>query len=123
MVWHILRATVLAMGAGLGGFALTMIFRHTVATLALLFVYSIGGEIIVNLLPFDGAGRWSVGNNVLGWLATRYHYFDASIVLLRRAAACSSTQMMTHLESGTFLGVLLVVAVVISLLWFRRRDV
>ena len=31
--------------------------------------------------------------------------------------------MMTHLESGTFLGVLLVVAVVVSLLWFNRRDV
>ena len=30
---------------------------------------------------------------------------------------------MTHLESGTFLGVLLVVAVVVSLVWFNRRDV
>ena len=60
-----------------GAFALTMIFRHTVATLALLFVYSIGGEIIVNLLPFDGAGRWSLGNNALGWLAT-------ALPLLRR---------------------------------------
>ena len=50
VVWHVLRATLLAMGAGLGAFALTMVFRHTVATLALLFVYSIGGEIAVNLL-------------------------------------------------------------------------
>ena len=48
------------MGAGLWAFALTMIFRHTVATLALLFVYSLGGEIVVNLLPFEGAARWSV---------------------------------------------------------------
>jgi hypothetical protein len=122
VVWHVLRATALAMGAALGGFALTMIFRHTVATLALLFVYSIGGEIIVNLLPFDGAGRWSVGNNALGWLAPRYHYFDASIVCTP-GKRCSSTQMMTHLESGTFLGILLVVAVAVSLLWFNRRDV
>jgi hypothetical protein len=122
VAWHVLRATVLAMGAGLGAFALTMIFRHTVATLALLFVYSIGGEIVVNLLPFDGAGRWSVGNNALGWLATSYHYFDASIVCTP-GERCSSTQMMTHLESGAFLGILLVVSVVVSLLWFRRRDV
>ena len=39
VAWHVLRAVALA-GAGLGVFALTMIFRHTVATLALLFVYS-----------------------------------------------------------------------------------
>jgi hypothetical protein len=30
---------------------------------------------------------------------------------------------MTHLESGTFLGILLVIAVVVSLVWFSRRDV
>jgi hypothetical protein len=122
VVWHVLRATALAMGAGLGAFAVTMIFRHTVATLALLFVYSIGGEIVVNLLPFDGAGRWSVGNNALGWLSTHYRYFDASIACTP-GDRCSSTQVMTHLESGTFLGVLVVIAVVISMVWFSRRDV
>jgi hypothetical protein len=122
VLWHVLRATVLAMGAGLGAFALTMIFRHTVATLALLFVYSIGGEIVVNLLPFEGAGRWSVGNNALGWLATHYRYFDASIVCTP-GEGCSSTQSMSHLQSGTFLGILLAVAVFVSLVWFQRRDV
>ncbi len=122
VAWHVLRATVLAMGAGLGAFALTMIFRHTVATLALLFVYSIGGEIVVNLLPFEGAGQWSVGNNALGWLATHYHYFDASIVCTP-GERCSSTQVMTHLESGLFLGILMVIAVVVSVVWFSRRDV
>ncbi len=122
VVWHVVRATALAMGAGLGAFALTMVFRHTVATLALLFVYSIGGEIVVNLLPFDGSGRWSLGNNALGWLATSYRYFDASIDCTP-GERCSSTQTMTHLESGTFLGVLLVIAVAVSLVWFNRRDV
>jgi ABC-2 type transport system permease protein len=122
VLWHVLRATVLAMGAALGAFALTMIFRHTVATLALLFVYSLGGEIVVNLLPFEGAGRWSVGNNALGWLATHYVYFDASITCTP-GERCSSSQVMTHLESGTFLGILLLISVVLSLVWFNRRDV
>ena len=72
------RAVALAWGPGSARFALTMIFRHTVATLALLFVYSVGGEIAVNLLPFEGAGRWSVGNNALGWLATHHRYFDST---------------------------------------------
>ncbi len=122
VAWHVVRAVALAMGAGLGGFALTMIFRHTVATLALLFVYSVGGEIAVNLLPFEGAGRWSVGNNVIGWLATHHRYLDTTIDCTP-GERCSSMQVMTHLEAGLFLGILLLVAVAVSLLWFRRRDV
>jgi ABC-2 type transport system permease protein len=120
--WHVLRAVVLSMGAGLGGFALTMAFRHTVATLALLFVYAVGGEIVVNLLPFEGAGRWSVGNNAVGWLATHHTYFDASINCTP-GDRCSSTQVLNHLEAGSFVGVLLVIAVVVSLVLFNRRDV
>ena len=122
VAWHVVRATGWPWAPALGAFALTMIFRHTVATLALLFVYSIGGEIAVNLLPFEGAARGPWGNNAVGWLAIHYRYFDASIVCAP-GERCSSMQVMTHLESGTFLGILLVIAVVVSLLWFNRRDV
>ena len=120
--WHVVRAVALAMGAALGAFALTMVFRHTVATLALLFVYSVGGEIAVNLLPVEGAARWSVGNNAFGWLAQHHRYIDSSITC-SPGEQCTTRQVMTHLESGTFLGILLAVAVVFSLLWFNRRDV
>jgi len=122
VAWHLVRAVGLSMGAGLGAFALTMIFRHTVATLAILFIYSVGGELVVNLLPFEGAGRWSVGNNAFGWLATHHRYFDATISCTP-GERCSSMQVMTHLEAGTFLGILVLVACVASLLWFRRSDV
>jgi hypothetical protein len=120
--WHVVRAVVLGMGAGLGGFALTMIFRHTVATLAVLFVYSVGGELVVNVVPFEGAGRWSVGNNVLGWLAAQHRYFDPTIDC-PPGERCSPMQVMSHLEAGTFLSVLLVIAAVVSLVSFRRRDI
>jgi hypothetical protein len=30
---------------------------------------------------------------------------------------------MTHLQSGTFLGILLLISVVVSFVWFNRRDV
>jgi hypothetical protein len=122
VAWHVVRTVALGMGAGLGGFALTMIFRHTVATLALLFVYAVGGEILVNLLPFEGAGRWSVGNNTYGWLARSHSYLDSSIDCAP-GERCSQLQVMTHLEAGSFLLVILVVAVALSLLSFRRRDV
>lgn len=122
VAWHVARAVALSMGAGLGVFALTMVFRHAVATLALLLVYSVGGEIAVNLLPIEGAGRWSVGNNAFGWLATNHRYFDSTIVCTP-GERCSSMQVMTHLEAGAFLSALLVIAVAVSLVWFHRRDV
>ena len=120
--WHVARAVALGMGAALGAFALTAILRHTVATLALLFIYSVGGEIAVNVLPIEGAGRWSVGNNALGWLAPHHRYFDATISCTP-GDRCSPMQVMTHLEAGTFLGILLLVSVAVSLVWFQRRDV
>lgn len=119
--WHLLRATVLTMAAGLGGYALTMIFRHSVTTIALLFVYAVGGEILTNLVPVEGAGRWSLGNNIFGWLATNHHYFDPSLDCAP-GERCTPIQVMTHLEAGAFLGALLLVAVVVSILVFRRRD-
>jgi hypothetical protein len=122
VAWHVARAVALAMGAGLGAFALTMVFRHTVATLALLFVYAVGGEIAIGLLPLEGAGRWSVGNNVFGWLSTSHHYFDFTLDCTP-GDPCSSAQVLTHLEAGTFLGILLVVTVAFSMVWFARRDV
>jgi ABC-2 type transport system permease protein len=123
VAWHLARAVALAMAAAVGSFAMTMIFRHTVATLALLFVYSVGGEILVNLLPFEGAGRFAVGNNIYGWLGSHHRYFDPTISCSPGEPGCTSTPLMTHLASGTFLGVLVVVAVLLSLVVFRRRDV
>jgi hypothetical protein len=119
--WHLLRGVALGAGAGLGAFALTMVFRHTVATLALLFVYAVGGEIALGVLPIEGAGRWSVGNNAYGWLAESHRYFDATSCT--PGERCNPLQVITHLQAGTFLGILLLVSVVVSLVWFSRRDV
>lgn len=118
--WHLLRAVLLAMGAGLGAYALAMLFRSTVATLALLFAYSVGGELLVTL-PFEGAARWSLGNNVFGWLETSMHYLSPTAC--SRAGECSPLAEMSHLEAGLYLLGLLLVAVVASVVAFRRTDV
>jgi hypothetical protein len=118
IVWHLVRTVVLAMGAGLGAYALTMVFRHSVATLALLFAYAIGGELVVELLPVDDIGRWSVGNNVFGWLETHLEINSCSSVV----AGCDRTHI-SHLDAGLYLLVLLLVAVGASWLAFRRQDV
>lgn len=118
---HLLRAVVLGMGAGLGAFALTTIFRTSFATLAVLFVLSVGGEIVVGLLPIDGIGRWSLGNNVSGWLQVKMTYFDNGAHCL--TADCDKPQHISHLDAGLYLLVLLVAVVAASWASFRRRDI
>jgi hypothetical protein len=120
--WHLLRAVAFAMGASLGAFALTMLFRHAVATLALLFVLSVGGEILTYLLPIDNVGRWTLGNNVYGWLETRMEFFDPTS-RCARLGDCDRLAHIGHLQGGVYLLGLLAVAVVLSVLLFRRRDV
>ncbi|HEY0904819.1 MAG TPA: hypothetical protein VGE14_13115 [Marmoricola sp.] len=120
--WHLMRAVLFAAGAALGAFALTMLFRHSVATLALLFAYSVGGEILAFLVPVDGIGRWTLGNNVFGWLETRLEYFDPT-AHCARLGSCDGLEHISHLEAGGYLLALLLVAVLAGLLAFRRRDV
>ncbi|MGY2874493.1 ABC-2 type transport system permease protein [Marmoricola sp. URHA0025 HA25] len=120
--WHLLRAVLFAVGASLGAFSLTMLFRHSVATLALLFAYSVGGEILAVLVPIDDVGRWTLGNNVFGWLETRMQFFDPSAGCARRGD-CEGFQHIGHLQGGAYLLVLMVVAVLLSATFFARRDV
>jgi hypothetical protein len=120
--WHVLRAVLLAMAAGLGSYALTMLFRHTVATLGLLFAYVAGGEVLINLLPIHGASRWSAGNNVYGWLKPHFQYVDPAAGC-KAFSNCDAAHRLGFGQSGWFLGVLLVVAVVASVVTFVRRDV
>lgn len=120
--WHLLRAVLFCMGAAVGAYALTMLFRHSVATLSLLFAYSVGGEIVAFLVPVDNVGRWTLGNNVFGWLETRMEFFDPT-ARCAKAGTCESLEHIGHLQGGLYLLVLLLVAAVPSVLLFRRRDV
>ncbi|MCW2817951.1 MAG: hypothetical protein JWR42_738 [Marmoricola sp.] len=119
--WQSARTVALGAGAALGAFAVTMALRHTVATLALLFVYAVGGEVLVNLLPVDGASRWAVGGNTVAWIARRHSYYDPTVTC--SGPRCSPLRVLTHAQAGGFLLVVLVVVSVVSVLWFRRRDV
>ncbi|MGN6251075.1 MAG: ABC transporter permease subunit [Marmoricola sp.] len=121
-VWHVLRAVALAAGAGLGGYALTMLFRSSLATLALLFAYVAGGEVLINLVPVAGGARWTANANLFGWLADRYTYVDPAVGC-RAFSNCDATRSLDQLQAAWFLLALLAVAVVASVLAFRRRDV
>jgi ABC-2 type transport system permease protein len=117
------RGLALVAGGGLGGFALTMLLRSTVGTLAVLFFFSVGGEALIANLPFDKVARWSLGNNVFAWLDNGIQVYDESIPCDPSGLECNQTFTLSLAHGATFLLVMLAVAVVLSLVLFRRRDV
>jgi ABC-2 type transport system permease protein len=121
--WTAGRGVVLAAAAAVGGYALTMLVRHTVGTLAVLFGYTVGGEILIASLPVEGIGRWSLANNVFAWLRGRHEYFDASLRCQPGIDHCEQSAVLTLGDAGLYLGGLLLLASATSLLLFHRRDV
>lgn len=114
------RGLGLVAGVALGSFALTMLLRHTVGTLGLLFGYAVAGEGLAASLPFDKMSQWSLSKNVLAWIQDGVDVYDESIC---GDAPCDPFYVLTLCHSATYLGVLLLVAVVTSLVAFRARDV
>jgi hypothetical protein len=118
--WFAARGVVLASLGALGGYALTMLLRHTVGTLALMFGYVVAGEALVANLPIDHAGRWSVANNVFAWLDNGTQVYDPRMPCLQD---CNQMFTVTLAQGVEYLGVLLLLVVVLSMVLFRRRDI
>lgn len=121
--WMAGRGVLLAAFGALGGYALTMLVRHTVGTLAAMFAYSVGGEALTASLPIEGAGRWSLSNNVFAWLYDGYEYYDGSITCSPASDICDQMATMTQAQGATYLGVLLLVVLGLSAFSFWRRDI
>jgi hypothetical protein len=122
-----LRGALLAGFAGLGGYALTMLFRSTVATLGVLFAVAIAGPLLITMLGFPGHQRLLPQNNVAAVLFegarfTDYNRSDCFSDNGRGPADRCVVEISTAGGSGYF-GGLLLLAGVPSLLSFRRRDV
>lgn len=123
IAWGSARGVALAGVAALGAYALTMLFRHTVGTLAVLFAYAIGGEILLGSIPVDGMGGLTLSNNVFAWVFGGHDYFDPSIVCLPTQEFCDQMAHRGMWEGGVYLAVLVAAACVLSILLFRRRDI
>lgn len=117
------RAAVLAGAGALGGYALTMLLRHTVGTLGLLFAYVAGGEAVIALLPVEGIGRWSLSNNLVAWVGDGHTYWDPSLSCPGGGFDCDQQALLTLGQSAVYLGPLLALVVLASVWSFRRRDV
>jgi ABC-2 type transport system permease protein len=119
---HGARSVLLAAACGLGAYALTMALRSTMVTLALLFAYAVAGEALWASLQFERSSRWSLAANVQAWILNGVEVFDESICGPTRQG-CDPTYVLSGAHGAVYLGALLVVAVVLSLLTFPRRDI
>jgi hypothetical protein len=120
--WMSARGVLLAAAAGLGGYALTMLLRSTVATVAVLFAYSAGGEALLALAPVDRSGLWSPTNNLFAWIGDGVQVYDDSVVC-RPDEVCSQQFTVSLAHGAAYLGVLLLVTLLVSAFAFRRRDI
>ena len=119
--WHLLRTLALGMVAAVLAYALTMLFRHTGATLALLFGASVAAEVLLSLLPISGAGRISPSHNAFAWLLGETSYYDPTITC-PGAGDCQQLRTLTMWPAGLLIAVVFVVVVLVSVVSFRRRD-
>lgn len=117
------RGVLLAALAGLGGYALAMLLRSTVATVGVLFVYVAGGEALLAVLPLHRSALWSPSNNLFAWLRDGVSVFDGSVVCTPGPAPCDQQTTISLLHGAAYLAVLLLVAVIASVASFRRRDI
>ncbi len=122
-VW-VLRGSLLTALAGVGGYAMTMLFRSTVATLGVLFAVAIVGPLLITVLGFPGNQRYLPQHNYAAVLnhGTTYYDYD-SCNSSGGEQECNPERSLSMAHGMTYFGSLLALAVVPSLLSFRRRDV
>ena len=72
------RGSLLAAGAAVGGYALTMLFRSTVATLGVMFAVAVAGQAVFVAVLGESAMRWVLPTNIAAFLFNGYDYYDGS---------------------------------------------
>ena len=125
-IWETQARGVLAIAvAGLLGYALTMLFRSTVATLSLMFGVAIAGSMVVVAILGDSAARWLLPTNFLAFVLGGFSYYDPTACTQSSDGSVTGSceRVLPAVDGGIVLGVLVVVAVGLSLWSTQRRDV
>lgn len=123
------RAACVTAVAALLGFALTMLFRSTVATLGILFGIALAGGILLGILGFEG--RWNPAYNVSAVIRDGQEYWVQVECTPEQVeeqggelyGTCSERRTITLAQGAGYLGTATAGTSLLSLLWFRRRDV
>ncbi len=113
-----LRGMLLAAGAALVAYALTMLFRSTVATLGVLVGVTILTPILLALVAFPNNERWMPTTNLVAVIQDGTTYYDDTCT---NADTCE--RELTLAGGTAYLLGLLALSVAPSVATFRRRDV
>jgi hypothetical protein len=123
-----LRGAAFAAAAALGGYALTMLFRSTVATIGVLFVVSVAGGMVVSVLGISE--RWQPPTNVSAIVNNGTTYWvetpsgcSSGQRRVEEGSSCDSERELGLAGGALYYGLPLLVAGAASVLSFRRRDV
>lgn len=118
------RGVVLVALAGLLGYALTMLFRSTVATLGVGLGVVAGGSLGILALVGEGGMRWLLPSNALAVLNDGYDFYVWSPACDGgyESGAASCLRTISLADGSLYLGVVLVVVVALSLWTFDSRD-
>jgi ABC-2 type transport system permease protein len=114
------RALLLAVGAALLAYALTMLFRNTVATLGVLFGINLLAPLLLSTSALSNAERWMPHVNFTAVLQGGTTYYDPD---LTDCAGGICQVSLSATSALVYFGVVLLVVVVVSVWSFRRRDV
>jgi len=117
------RGAGIAAGAALAGYALTMLFRSTVAALGVLLAVSVAGGIVLAVIGIDSV--WNPGLNIAAVILDGVKYW-ADAPCPGGGGMGDMCQVEKTLPLGRslwFLGTGLVLFAAASLASFHRRDV
>lgn len=117
----VLRSAAIVVVAGLLGCALGLLLRHTAGVVGAVLGYGVVVELIaVNTFMQGRLVPWAVIPNANAFLHKEWTYIAQSC----SATACQYREhTLTYTHGWIYLLVLAVVAAVVSVLVFRRRDV
>ncbi len=121
-----LRGALIAAGAALGGYALTMLFRSTVATLGVLFALAVAGGALIAVLGIDA--KFQPHTNVAAVILDGASYYvqvpdECYSARPPQGDVCVDQKVLPASDGSIYVGSFLVLAGAASALSFRRRDV
>jgi ABC-type transport system involved in multi-copper enzyme maturation permease subunit len=117
---RVLRGVALALCLGSVGFAVAYAVRLSAAAMGLAIAYFIGGEIGLRAFGTN-VERWLLSNNVNAWLDNGT---QVSSYTCDSGGNCQEHLITISIwQSGIYLGGIALVVLLLSAVWFARRDV
>ncbi|WP_110240114.1 ABC transporter permease subunit [Nocardioides gilvus] len=123
VVWTQARGLGLVAAAALAAYALTMWFRSTVGSLGLMFGVTLFSSLLIAAVFGVGAEKWMLPTNAMAVVMDGYEYWVPGTGTCDEYGNCDDTALITAAHGATYLGVILVLILVPSIVSFRRRDV